>query len=273
MSSTTSGERPKLNAMQREIYDVLAAYPEGLDIFQIRKVLGVTDSQEQLGRRLRSLRPFYIIKRRTEGRRHIYSLGPATGNLSPDKQISGKLRAEVLNTARGRCQQCGKTVADDGVRLQIDHKIPQTWGGLSTPENLWAICEECNHGKRDHFESYDASEMADLIGIESVHERIAHLLKMHLGKPVPSRLIEFVANATEQQDEWRKRLRELRYECIGLKIDVSRRKNAQGFAEVTYTLTNWRDLPPDHARLIREWEKRHRKKSSDGADDAAFSDS
>src|SRR3546814_16354817 len=77
---------------------------------------------------------------------------------------------------------------------------------------------------------------------------------MHMGQPVPSSLIDFVANATERQEDWQKRLRELRYPPIGLRISSGKKKNAQGYIESTYTLENWRDLPPDNKQRIREWE-------------------
>ena len=158
--------------------------------------------------------------------------------------------------AKGRCQMCGKTVTEDGIKLQVDHKVPQDWGGLTVLENLWAICEECNNGKQAHFASYDPGEMKALLKLESVHERIATLLRLHLNEAVDSHIIEFVANATERQEDWQKRLRDLRYPVIGLKIISGRYKTPQGFTRSTYKLVNWRDLPPDHRKLIQAWEKK-----------------
>jgi hypothetical protein len=245
----------KLNHVARAVRDLLRSNPQGLDIDQLKSMLDIGADQMHLDRRLRSLRKYYHVPGKHVGGRFVYTLGARKTGPTDSGAISGRLRAEALNIAKGRCQMCGKTVADDDIRLQIDHKVPQAWGGLTVIENLWAICEACNNGKRDHFASYDPDEMAALLGIESVHERIAHLLKMHMGKPLDSNIIEFVANATERQEDWHKRLRELRYPVVGLEIDSGRYKTPEGFWRSTYTLRNWREIPPDHQRLIKDWEK------------------
>ncbi len=110
-----------------------------------------------------------------------------------------------------------------GIKLQADHRIPQSWGGPTTIENLWALCEACNRGKRNYFASFNDKEMEQVVNFVSVHERIVRFLKLHMPNPVPAYAIEFVANAKEQQLDWRKRLRELRYDPIGLQIDVSKK--------------------------------------------------
>jgi len=260
MNDTQEGNvDSKLNHVARAIRDLLRANPAGLDIDQLKSLLNVGSEQMHLDRRLRSLRKYYYLPGKHVAGRFVYTLGALKSGTTDSGVISGRLRAEALNIAKGRCQMCGKTVVDDGIKLQIDHKVPQTWGGLTVIENLWAICEPCNNGKRDHFKSYDADEMAALLSIESVHERIAHLLKMHINKPVESHIIEFVANATERQEDWQKRLRELRYPVIGLQIDSGRFKTPEGFIRSTYTLKNWREIPPDHQRLIKDWEKPKKK--------------
>lgn len=96
--------------------------------------------------------------------------------------------------------------------------------------------------------------MEQVVNFDSVHERIARFLKLHMPNPVPAYAIEFVANAKEQQLDWRKRLRELRYEPIGLKIDVSKKRDEKG-VQSFYALKNWQDLPEDHVRIIKEFER------------------
>jgi hypothetical protein len=244
----------KLNHVARAVLELLRANPAGLDIDQIKALLPTGAEQMHLDRRLRSLRKYYDVPGHHEGGRFVYRLGGRKKTATDSGVISGKLRAQVLHLAKGRCQMCGDTVAGEGIRLQVDHKLPQDWGGLTELENLWAICEICNNGKRNHFNSYDPEEMKKILDHETVHLRIAHLLKMHLGEPVDSNVIEFVANATERQEDWQKRLRDLRYPVIGLQITSGRYRTAQGFTRSTYTLHNWRDLPADHQKLIRDWE-------------------
>lgn len=263
-ASTKSWDRSdppnaRLGSVTKQIYRLLADAPQGLDITQIRGKLGVGEDQEHLDRRIRDLRKYYEVPGVHEGSRYVYKLVGLRQGVSGDGgSISGRLRAEVLHLAKGRCQMCGRTIANDDVRLQADHKIPQNWGGKTVLENLWAICDACNNGKRDYFSSFDDDRMEEIMALESVHERLAHLLKLHMGKPVSSRLLEFVANATERQEDWHKRLRELRYPVIGLEITMERRRNERGYTESQYTLHNWRDFPPDFQRQIRAWEGRNK---------------
>lgn len=58
------------------------------------------------------------------------------------------LRFRVFKRDGYRCQICGRT-AQDGARLEVDHKHPRSLGGTNDPANLWTLCFECNRGKRD----------------------------------------------------------------------------------------------------------------------------
>lgn len=239
---------------------ILAAFQEnpgvGLTIHDIRaKLPDDIGPQEQLDRRIRDLRSHHHIP--WKGGKYVYG-GERTTPLD-NEGISGKLRAAVINKAHGRCQMCGKTVAEDEIKLEADHKIPRTWGGLTTEENLWAICRECNNGKRDHFASFDAAEMQQIVKLESVYERIAHILHKHLGAPVASWFLEFVANLEDFQEDWQKRLRELRYPPIGYKIKATRTKSPSGKWIAAYQLDDWHPLPPDHKFLIKEHERQAKK--------------
>ena len=161
---------------------------------------------------------------------------------------------------------CGKTVAEDGVKLEADHKIPRSWGGETSEDNLWAICQQCNNGKRNFFSSFDPKLMSKLVATKSVYERIATMLKLNEGKPVPSWLLEFVANVNDFQEDWQKRLRELRYPVIGMKIRATTAKAPSGKKLSSYTLEHWVPLPADHQALIKNYE-RDKKKAKDADDD------
>ncbi|MGA8764049.1 MAG: HNH endonuclease signature motif containing protein, partial [Candidatus Sulfotelmatobacter sp.] len=125
----------------------------------------------------------------------------------------------MLHAAHGRCGICGRTIEKHGISLVVDHKVPRDWGGRTELGNLRAICEECNHGKKNLFASIDSVAVRSAIQHDSVHVRIGELLKaVGVGQPVPSDLIDIVAN----QDDWRKRLRELRY--LGWQIKALRPK-------------------------------------------------
>lgn len=66
-------------------------------------------------------------------------------------QMTDKLRYSILKRDGFRCKICGRTAAD-GVKLHIDHIIPVSKGGESTPDNLRTLCETCNLGKGDEIE-------------------------------------------------------------------------------------------------------------------------
>lgn len=59
-----------------------------------------------------------------------------------------KLRFLVLQRDGYRCQLCGRD-AQDGTKLEVDHKIARARGGTDDLANLWTLCFECNRGKRD----------------------------------------------------------------------------------------------------------------------------
>ncbi|MBL45751.1 MAG: HNH endonuclease [Sphingomonadaceae bacterium] len=250
-----TGKKKKIGSAAAEILELLKKHPEGLTAAEIRAELGDTGTQEQLMRRLRDLRKHFHVPYGPEGGKTAYRYKGEKAEGSDAGSITGKQRARILNLAKGRCQMCGRSVDEDHIKLQVDHRIPQTWGGTDDDENLWAICVQCNHGKRDFFESFDPDEMAELVAIESVHERIARFLKMHEGKAIDSNLIEDIANVRDRQEDWQKRLRELRYPVVGLEIETGRYKTDQGFWRATYKLVKWAELPPDHQKLIKDWEK------------------
>src|SRR5882672_7755110 len=171
-----------LGHMTLKALELLRKHPEGLTMAQMRELLNATaENQEHFNRRVRDIRKVYHLIRERVGSKTIYKLGSAKPERADLGQISEKLRAAVLHVAHGRCHMCGRTVAEDAIKLQADHRIPQSWGGRTELENLWALCEECNRGKRNFFASFDEKEMREVLAYESVHERIAHFLKIHMG--------------------------------------------------------------------------------------------
>ena len=59
-----------------------------------------------------------------------------------------KLRFEIFKRDNFACVYCGRT-PKDGTKLEIDHIIPKSKGGLLNAQNLVTSCFECNEGKRD----------------------------------------------------------------------------------------------------------------------------
>jgi len=65
-------------------------------------------------------------------------------------KIPTRLRYEVLNRDGLKCKWCGRSAAD-GVKLHIDHVIPESFGGETSYDNLGTLCEKCNLGKSNDF--------------------------------------------------------------------------------------------------------------------------
>lgn len=165
----------------------------------------------QRGRRVRDLYPLFRIDK-MPGREPRYVLKARKAPLAVHKPIDKKTRAQVLQPQR--CAMCGKTPLEDGVKLVVDHKLPREWGGTNEVENLQPLCEECNGGKKAHFRTYD--QFADEIRQAATHDepqrRIGELfLAFGTDYWIRSDLLEIVASAKEYQEDWQRRMRDLRF--------------------------------------------------------------
>lgn len=216
------------NAKSRAIYAVLySKQGRPMSMPEIRQALGLeSGEQEHLNRRMRELYGPFNIERTHRGNDTVYQLISLLDKPHQStSNISAKVRAWVLRDKR--CVQCGRTPAEDGVKLHVDHIIPQDWGGTDDPENLQALCSECNEGKKNLYSSFNehADQIRAAIGQEEPHKRIGELLKAFKGKPVPAELLETVAKAKQYQDDWQKRMRELRE--LGWQYTFEKRKDGR----------------------------------------------
>lgn len=165
----------------------------------------------QRGRRVRDLYPFFRIDK-TPGREPRYVLRARKPPVPTDKPIDRKTRAQVLQPRR--CAMCGRTPLADGVRLVVDHKLPREWGGTNDLDNLQPLCEDCNGGKKDHFRTYDPfiTQIRQAATYDEPQRRIGELLLAFGAKEwVRSDVIEIVASAKEYQEDWQRRMRDLRF--------------------------------------------------------------
>jgi len=241
-------------------------FPEGITGGRIRQELereGLRpEDQTHLDRRKRDLKKWFVIEKLTstvteEGKKRkivLYRYNGERVNVTDEGAINLKTRAEILREARGRCGMCGKTIEKHGITLVVDHRIPRDWGGSNEQENLWAICEECNAGKKAHFSSLniDGTLMKRVTSHKSVHVRIGELLKaIGVGNRAPSVLLDIVAN----QDDWQKRLRELRYPVIGWNVETRLYKSPSGKKQADYILRNYEPWPEDPSGAIRRFEQ------------------
>jgi 5-methylcytosine-specific restriction endonuclease McrA len=244
--------REPLSSLQKAILEVLKANPHGLDIDELRKLVQFKGNQYEFGRRIRGIYAHYAIQRYRDGRRFIYKyIGSRPEGSLDDAPISKTLRAKILHDYGERCQMCGKTVAEDHIKFHIDHKIPREWGGKTVAENLWPLCSECNEGKKNYFATFDAGLMARILSKKSVHVRIALLLKAKAGEWVDSDLLQFVANFGDFQEDWQRRLREVRES--GLPIEHENRRVARRVKSF-YRISADAEIP----RALAERETRRR---------------
>lgn len=139
---------------------------------------------------------------------------------------------------------CGKTIAEDRIKLVIDHRVPREWGGTNDRDNLWAICEPCNIFKRDFFGTLPKSVMKKCMGHKLAVVRIGELLKVFKGEVVPRDLLKIVG----MEDGWVRWLRELR--DLGWKVEYVRVKGRKGAARHSYRQVKSRPWQNDVKSVI-----------------------
>ncbi|GAA3811319.1 HNH endonuclease [Amycolatopsis tucumanensis] len=207
------------------------------------------EAPAQTDRRVRDLRDHFDVPAVRSGTEHRYEL-VGWSKVKKDgsrRGFSNRVRAEVL--APQRCAQCGRRPLEHGVVLVVDHKVPREWGGTDDIDNLQPLCEECNAGKKAFYATYD--EYAEEIAAASMHPephgRIGELLKAFRGDWAPSSLIGVVASMQQYQEDWQKRLRELR--LLGWTISSKRAKDPiTGRVNTWYRAEHWEPWPPGSIR-------------------------
>lgn len=229
------------------------------------------ERKAQSMRRLRELRRWFVIPAtRRPGQSPVY---PLVGLLPPEKRrpkreaLSSRVEAELYAAYNNRCAMCGKSPAEDNVKLVIDHKLPVEWGGETVFENLQPLCEYHNHGKQAWVSSLDpnADAIRVSISLPEPQLRIGEMLKALAGEPVPAELIAVVAREENSGDPLR-RLRDLR--TLGWKIRASRKKEGKRTRSY-YTLVSWESWPiegPQAAVAAIESRRRSGKSKAVGSD-------
>ncbi|SDM66115.1 HNH endonuclease [Geodermatophilus siccatus] len=229
-------------------------------VAEAESVLGKANVHTQ--RRLRDVRDYFIVSTRKVGSDWVYQLEGRKTDAAADAgaKISPRLQAEVF-TVKGRfCAMCGRGPAD-GVRLQIDHIIPRSWGGETTVENLEPLCVAHNHGKQAFFESLNpyADAITRAIKLETPWERIGELLiaMREIGNRVPAELLPIVGLESHKGDPAR-RLRDLRV-VLGWAIRVYKRREGRATV-VEYELIEAKPWPPEGPKEAVNRYERERKR-------------
>ena len=224
--------------------------------FFVSDALG--EEQASTERRLRELRRYFDIEAVEIDSESRYRLHRWSATRPPHAgvAISPRRRAEVL--APQRCAQCGRTPLESHVKLVVDNKVPLSWGGDNEPENLQPFCEECYAGKRDYFRSFEAyaEQIRTAIGYDEPQKRIGELLKAFEGGWVRSDLLGIVASAKNFQEDWQRRLRDLRY--LGWDYQHEKRYGEGSRVWTYYRLTKSAAWPENISQAIRAEEAKRR---------------
>lgn len=62
--------------------------------------------------------------------------------------MTSRLREQIKERDRYTCKQCGVSVAQEPhLLIEVDHIMPISRGGMTTPQNLQALCWRCNRVK------------------------------------------------------------------------------------------------------------------------------
>lgn len=70
-------------------------------------------------------------------------------------RIPRDLRRTVEEQAGYRCGYCLTPQAITGMKMQVDHLIPEALGGPTEEQNLWLACISCNRFKSDRTHAKD----------------------------------------------------------------------------------------------------------------------
>jgi hypothetical protein len=132
-----------------QIIEVMKRYPQGISAGQIRQELekeGLPRRELRcLPRHIGELDRWFIIEEDST----TEALPGSPGDLVHDDSTANRQRAEILYLARGRCQRCGRTIAEHGISLLVRRRP----GRIAPSDNrgaFWAICQACEAGPPDH---------------------------------------------------------------------------------------------------------------------------
>ena len=122
--------------------------------------------------------------------------------------------------------------------------MPQSWGGSNDISNLQALCEECNRGKKDYYRTLDRWGPAIRASGEhrEVHRRLVTMLELAYPEEIRSDVLEMVAHQQQYQEDWHKRLRELRE--LGWNYQWRKQADDRGRVWVYYRLSKRGRTPP-----------------------------
>lgn len=213
--------------------------------------LRTASAEARVDQVLRGLRKYFEIATvRLDGSERYELRGWAGSRpLAELMPLSPRLRAQAL--APGRCAMCGRTPLRHAVVLKVDLRVPPEWGGINDPENLWPLCEECRDGRQQYLQTYApyAEQIAHASRFDEPQRRIGELFKALAGEWISSDLIGIVASAKEYQEDYQRRIRELR--DLGWEYQKKRRYDEGARVKVYYRLIHAAPWPENIRAAIK----------------------
>lgn len=127
-------------------------------VLESREIQAASGGAVEWARRVRELRNeegYQILthKDRSDLKPNQYLLVSTKRQPAFCRNISKETRAQVLERNGYTCQMCGLAAGDPDpfnpdrtVRLTMGHIVDKSKGGDDTPQNLRAVCSNCNEG-------------------------------------------------------------------------------------------------------------------------------
>jgi hypothetical protein len=219
-------------------------------------------------RRLRELREYFVVEAHNRGGTWVYRLvgrrAAVPDNRSP--VVNSAVQAAVYAVKGRICQMCGRGPRD-GVKLSIAYRVPPSWGGDESIDNLEPLCTEHANGNATFYASLDpfSVQIRRAIDHATAWERIGELLRAmrDAGQHVPAELLAVVAQDTNRGDPAR-RLRDLRV-VLGWDIRAHKRKVGR-ITMVDYELVADQPWPPEGAKeAVNAYERLRKRRKADGS--------
>jgi len=89
-------------------------------------------------------------------------------------KIPLKKRIHIFNRDGNKCLWCGRSVVD-GIKLNVDHIVPEHFSGSSDFDNLGTLCSLCNAGKGDEY--YGNYLLSTIFKVPNIWDRVKTITK------------------------------------------------------------------------------------------------
>jgi len=93
-------------------------------------------------------------------------------------KIPHKKRIQIFDRDGNKCLWCGRS-AMDSIKLNVDHIVPEHFGGPSDFYNLGTLCNLCNNGKGGEY--YGNYLLSTILKVSNIWSRIITIPKIDPG--------------------------------------------------------------------------------------------